>query len=300
MKTIHENRHIKGLSILTPPKSRRFSDKMKNVSDKISDKFFLVSTPFLCYTRPIIKERNRYMFTYLANCLGSFDPYDGLYLITIGLLISLLLLTLYRKRKYPFDKPSLLYTVVNSITVVSLVGLLLMAQDGHHTLLKPHYKLTTQKTSNWRNVYEKGTSDVYVQTAGNKTAPTITLKSYTGRQHDQLNVPIAKKTQTLLFLKGKAKKEVTVINPIITKTYETKDMKNATPRVDRVDIADENVKITSHHLTQVAIAKTAKIHVTFVDKKQKEELPQSNDSTEKNQDMLNRLIASGNPFYTIK
>lgn len=238
------------------------------------------------------------MFTCLANLLGSFDPYDGLYLITIGLLISLLLLTLYRKRKYPFDKPSLLYTVVNSVTVVSLGGLLLMAQGGH--LLKPHYKLTTQKTSNWRNVYEKGTSDVYVQTAGNKTAPTITLKSYTGRQHDQLIVPMAKKTQTLLFLKGKAKKEVTVINPIITKSYETKDMKNATPRVDRVDIADENVKITSHHLTQVAIAKTAKIHVTFVDKNQKEELPQSNDSTEKNQDMLNRLIASGNPFYTIK
>ena len=238
------------------------------------------------------------MFTYLANCLGSFDPYDGLYLITIGLLISLLLLTLYRKRKYPFDKPSLLYTIVNSIAVVSLGGLLLMAQGGH--LLKPHYKLTTQKTSNWRNVYEKGTSDVYVQTAGNKTAPTITLKSYTGRQHDQLNVPIAKKTQTLLFLKGKAKKEVTVINPIITKAYETNDMKNATPRVDRVDIADENVKITSHHLTQVAIAKTAKIHVTFVDKNQKEDIPQSNDSTEKNQDMLNRLIASGNPFYTIK
>lgn len=238
------------------------------------------------------------MFTYLANCLGSFDPYDGLYLITIGLLISLLLLTLYRKRKYPFDKPSLLYTIINSIAVVSLGGLLLMAQGGH--FLKPHYKLTTQKTSNWRNVYEKGTSDVYVQTAGNKTAPTITLKSYTGRQHDQLNVPIAKKTQTLLFLKGKAKKEVTVINPIITKTYETKDMKNAIPRVDRVDIADENVKITSHHLTQVAIAKTAKIHVTFVDKNQKEDLPQSNDSTEKNQDMLNRLIASGNPFYTIK
>lgn len=238
------------------------------------------------------------MFTYLANCLGSFDPYDGLYLITIGLLVSLLLLTLYRKRKYPFDKPSLLYTVINSVTVVSLGGLLLMAQGGH--LLKPHYKLTTQKTSNWRNVYEKGTSDVYVQTAGNKTAPTITLKSYTGRQHDQLNVPMAKKTQTLLFLKGKAKKEVTVINPIITKAYETKDMKNAIPRVDRVDIADENVKITSHHLTQVAIAKTAKIHVTFVDKNQKEDLPQSNDSTEKNQDMLNRLIASGNPFYTIK
>lgn len=238
------------------------------------------------------------MFTYLANCLGSFDPYDGLYLITIGLLISLLLLTLYRKRKYPFDKPSLLYTVINSVTVVSLGGLLLMAQSGH--LLKPHYKLTTQKTSNWRNVYEKGTSDVYVQTAGNKTAPTITLKSYTGRQHDQLNVSIAKKTQTLLFLKGKAKKEVTFINPIITKSYETKDIKNATPRVDRVDIADENVKITSHRLTQVAIAKTAKIHVTFVDKNQKEDLPQSNDSTEKNQDMLNRLIASGNPFYTIK
>lgn len=298
MKTIHENRRIKELSILTLPKSRHFSDKIKNVSDKISDKFFLVKTSLLCYTRPIIKERNRYMFTYLANCLGSFDPYDGLYLITIGLLISLLLLTLYRKRKYPFDKPSLLYTVVNSITVVSLGGLLLMAQGGH--LLKPHYKLTTQKTSNWRNVYEKGTSDVYVQTAGNKIAPTITLKSYTGRQHDQLNVPIAKKTQTLLFLKGKAKKEVTVINPIITKAYETKDMKNATPRVDRVDIADENVKITSHHLTQVAIAKTAKIHVTFVDKNQKENLPQSNDSTEKNQDMLNRLIASGNPFYTIK
>ena len=298
LKTIHENRYGKGLSILTPPKSHHFSDKMKKFSDKISDKFFLVKTSLLCYTRPIIKERNRYMFTYLANCLGSFDPYDGLYLITIGLLISLLLLTLYRKRKYPFDKPSLLYTVVNSITVVSLGGLLLMAQGEH--LLKPHYKLTTQKTSNWRNVYEKGTSDIYVQTAGNKTAPTITLKSYTGRQHDQLNVPIAKKTQTLLFLKGKAKKEVTVINPIITKSYETKDIKNATPRVDRVDIADENVKITSHHLTQVAIAKTAKIHVTFVDKNQKEDLPQSNDSTEKNQDMLNRLIASGNPFYTIK
>lgn len=286
------------MNILTPPKSRHFSDKIKKFSDKISDKFFLVKTSLLCYTRPIIKERNRYMFTYLANCLGSFDPYDGLYLITIGLLISLLLLTLYRKRKYPFDKPSLLYTVINSITVVSLGGLLLMAQGGH--LLKPHYNLTTQKTSNWRNVYEKGTSDVYVQTAGNKTAPTITLKSYTGRQHDQLNVPIAKKTQTLLFLKGKAKKEVTFINPIITKSYETKDIKNATPRVDRVDIADENVKITSHHLTQVAIAKTAKIHVTFVDKNQKEDLPQSNDSTEKNQDMLNRLIASGNPFYTIK
>lgn len=298
MKTIHENRYNKGFNILTPPKSRHFSDKMKNVSDKISDKFFLVKSPLLCYTEYIIKERNGLMFTYLANCLGSFDPYDGLYLITIGLLISLLLLTLYRKRKYPFDKPSLLYTVINSITVVSLGGLLLMAQGGH--LLKPHYKLTTQKTSNWRNVYEKGTSDVYVQTAGNKTAPTITLKSYTGRQHDQLNVPIAKKTQTLLFLKGKAKKEVTFINPIITKSYETKDIKNATPRVDRVDIADENVKITSHRLTQMAIAKTAKIHVTFVDKNQKEDLPQSNDSTEKNQDMLNRLIASGNPFYTIK
>lgn len=298
MKTIHENKYSKGLNILTPPKSRHFSDKMKNVSDKISDKFFLVKSPLLCYTEYIIKERNRLMFTYLANCLGSFDPYDGLYLITIGLLISLLLLTLYRKRKYPFDKPSLLYTVINSVTVVSLGGLLLMAQSGH--LLKPHYKLTTQKTSNWRNVYEKGTSDVYVQTAGNKTAPIITLKSYTGRQHDQLNVPIAKKTQTLLFLKGKAKKEVTFINPIITKSYETKDIKNATPRVDRVDIADENVKITSHRLTQVAIAKTAKIHVTFVDKNQKEDLPQSNDSTEKNQDMLNRLIASGNPFYTIK
>lgn len=298
MKTIHENRRAKASRILTLPKSHHFSDKIKNVSDKISDKFFLVKTSLLCYTRPIIKERNRYMFTYLANCLGSFDPYDGLYLITIGLLISLLLLTLYRKRKYPFDKPSLLYTVVNSITVVSLGGLLLMAQGGH--LLKPHYKLTTQKTSNWRNVYEKGTSDVYVQTAGNKTAPTITLKSYTGRQHDQLNVPMAKKTQTLLFLKGKAKKEVTFINPIITKAYETKDMKNAIARVDRVDIADENVKITSHHLIQVAIAKTAKIHVTFVDKNQKEDLPQSNDSTEKNQDMLNRLIASGNPFYTIK
>lgn len=300
MKIIHENRPIKVSSILTLSKSHLFSDKIKNVSDKFSDKFFLVSTLFLCYTRHIIKERDERMFTYLANCLGSFDPYDGLYLITIGVLISLLLLTLYRKRKYPFNKPSLLYTIINSIAVVSLSGLLLIAQDGRHTLLKPHYKLTSQKTSNWRNVYEKGTSDVYVQTAGNKTAPTVTLKSYTGRQHDQLNVPIAKKTQTLLFLKGNAKKEVTVINPIITKSYETKDMKNAIPRVDRVDIADENVKITSHHLTQVAIAKTAKIHVTFVDKNQKEDLPQSNDSTEKNQDMLNRLIASGNPFYTIK
>lgn len=238
------------------------------------------------------------MFTYLANLLGSFDPYDGLYLMTIGLLISLLLLTLYRKRKYPFDKPSLLHTILNSIAVVSLVGLLLIAQGGRHTLLKPQYKVTTKKTSNWRNVYERGTSDVYVQTAGNKVAPTITLKNYSGQQ--QLNVPIAKKTQTLLFLKGKAKKEVTFINPIITKTYETKDMKNAIARVDRVDIADENVKVTSHHLTQATIAKTAKIHVTFVNKNQKEELPQSNDSTEKNQDMLNRLIASGNPFYTIK
>lgn len=238
------------------------------------------------------------MFTYLATLLGSFDPYDGLYLTTIGFLITLLLLTLYRKRKYPFDKPSLLYTVASSIAVVSLVGLLLIAQGGRHTLLKPQYKLTTKKTSNWRNVYERGTSDVYVQTAGNKVAPTITLKSYSGQQ--QLTLPIAKKTQTLLFLKGKAKKEVTFINPIITKAYETKDMKNAIPRVDRVDIADENVKVTSHHLTQATIAKTAKIHVTFVDKNQKEELPQSNDSTEKNQDMLNRLIASGNPFYTIK
>lgn len=300
MKIIHENRPIKASRSLTPLKSHHFSDKMKNVSDKISDKFFLVSTLFLCYTRPIIKERNELMFTYLANCLGSFDPYDGLYLITIGLLISLLLLTLYRKRKYPFNKPSLLYTIVNSIAVVSLGGLLLMAQGGRHTLLKPQYKLTTQKTGNWRNVYEKGTSDVYVQTAGNKTAPTITLKSYTGRQHDQLNVPIAKKTQTLLFLKGKAKKEVTVINPIITKAYETKDIKNAIPRVDRVDIADETVKITAHQLTQATSAKTAKIHITFVDKNQKEELPKSNDSTKTNQDMLNRLIASGNPFYTIK
>ena len=238
------------------------------------------------------------MFTYLATLLGSFDPYDGLYLTTIGLLIALLLLTLYRKQKYPFDKPSLLYTTLNSIAVVSLVGLLLIAQGGRHTLLKPHYKLTTQKTGNWRNVYEKGTLDVYVQTAGNKVAPTITLKSYSGQ--NQLNVPIAKKTQTLLFLKGDAKKEITVINPIITKSYETKDMKNAIPRVDRVDIADETVKITAHRLTQATSAKTAKIHVTFVDKNQKEELPKSNDSTKTNQDMLNRLIASGNPFYTIK
>lgn len=240
------------------------------------------------------------MFTYLANCLGSFDPYDGLYLITIGLLISLLLLTLYRKRKYPFDKPSLLYTIVNSIAVVSLSGLLLMAQGGHHTLLKPHYKLTTQKQAIGETSMKKEPQTFMSKPQVIKQRQLLRLKSYTGRQHDQLNVPIAKKTQTLLFLKGKAKKEVTVINPIITKAYETNDMKNATPRVDRVDIADENVKITSHHLTQVAIAKTAKIHVTFVDKNQKEELPQSNDSTEKNQDMLNRLIASGNPFYTIK
>ena len=58
LKIIHENKYNKGLSILTPPKSHLFSDKIKNVSDKISDKFFLVSTLFLCYTRPIIKERN--------------------------------------------------------------------------------------------------------------------------------------------------------------------------------------------------------------------------------------------------
>lgn len=57
LKTIHENKYSKGLRILTPLKMHLFSDKMKNVSDKISDKFFLVSDRFLCYTEYIIKER---------------------------------------------------------------------------------------------------------------------------------------------------------------------------------------------------------------------------------------------------
>lgn len=58
LKTIHENKYSKELSTLTPLKMHLFSDKMKNVSDKFSDKFFLVSALFLCYTRDIIKERN--------------------------------------------------------------------------------------------------------------------------------------------------------------------------------------------------------------------------------------------------
>lgn len=176
---------------------------------------------------------------------------------------------------------------------------MIIAQGGKKTILKPHYTLTSHKVSNWQNIYEKNKNDVFAQTAGNKTAKTMALKSYSNQQSKALTIPLAKKTQTVLFTKGKAKKEVTFINPIIEKSYKTTDLKNAIHVIDRIDMADETVTVTSNGLTQVTTAKTAKIHITYVNKSEEPQQPQSNGSASEDQEMLNRLIASGNPFYTI-
>lgn len=240
------------------------------------------------------------MFTYLANLLGSFDPYDGLYLITAILLILLAGVTYYQKKHYVLDKPPFGYTIINSFLVITLLTLLVIAQGGKKTILKPNYTVTTRKIGNWQNIYEKDKEDVFAETAGNKKANTIALKSYSNQQSNALTVPIAKQTQTILFTKGNAKKEVTFINPIIERQYKTTDRKNAIHIIDHIDMADETVKVTSNGLTQLTTAKTAKMHITVVDKSKEPKRPQSDYSTTKNQDMLNRLIAGGNPFYTVQ